>query len=232
MGLDLLHHPPPHAPPRLPHLRMLRVVTALPRQLMRVMHVMSRDARLFGAEGYKICDDVDDMYLHEDALDVDTVVGSEEQAAALLGDMALLAQHILATRHLTEVSVGFHFQHYSARDVAATLGPLAPRIASPIFDAFLFAPSGWREIEALLSSVRPLGLWECTLKAEMLARSGQLLELHFFDCDFMEEWVVDMADVHTAPLLLSACPRISPHIIAQCIAAAERVHGARHITFK
>ena len=160
-------------------------------------------------------------------------VTSKEDAAAALADLALVTQHIFATRHVAEVSVAFSW-HYSPRDVATALGPLLPRIRALLFLNFSFAPSEWQEMDALLRSVRVLRFVICELPTEMLtsfAGSVQLQELHLDHCVFVEDSVVAMAAVRNAPLSLSADPKLSPQVISRCRAAAERERGAQSITF-
>ena len=150
-----------------------------------------------------------------------------------LADMVKVTQYFLASD--SGVIVSGLSRHYTAQDVAITLGPLMPRIQSLGFDTFPFAPSEWREVEVLLRSVRRLTFESCELTAEMLALfagSSQLQELVLFDCTHMEERFVDMATVRSMPLSLRVCPRpLSPHVVSQCIAAAECAHGAQYITF-
>ena len=238
-GLNLCHRPP-H---RLLNLRKLRVI-APPSQLLCAMHLMSQDALLLGwigdtsadqFDGVRWCPAFDDMNLLEDIeVTVDMRAGSEEEATVVLADMALLTQHILATRHVAEVSIDIS-QPYSARDVAATLGPLVPRIRSLGFYNFRFAPSEWREMEALLRSVRVIQVnGDALLTAEILAffaGSARLQQLRLCYSDFKKKWVVAMAALRNTPLTLDVYPKLSPHVITLCKAAAERAHGAQFITF-
>ena len=145
--------------PRLPNLRKLRVAAAPPRQLLRAMHLLSRDARLVAPVPWYACDyqvegsrpAVDDINLQGDGeVCVDMGAYSEAAASATLADMVFLTQHVLATRHVTHVLVeNILLFCYSARDVAASLGPLVPRITSLSFhdsryNSRLRCPSGCR----------------------------------------------------------------------------------------
>ena len=235
-GLDLTDWPSPHTLPRLPSLQKLRVwSTRMPHQLLRAMRLLPRVARLLGwGNTHRV---MDDMNLEGDVeMIVDMWVDSEEEAAATLADMALLTKHIVATHHVVELGVDLSNQ-YSVHEVAATLGPLVPRIKALRFNKFTFVPTEWRELEALLRSVRALQFYECQLTSEMLAlfaESADLQDLCFVRCPFaaIEETFVEMAAVRSAPLTLSMGAQVlSPHIIAQCRAAAERAHGAQYITF-
>ena len=135
----------------------------------------------------------------EVAVDMSAILAHE--AAEDLADMMLLTKHILATRHVTELHVELS-HHYSLREVAATLGPLVPRIKVAVFFRFKFVPIEWRDIEVLLHSVRILRFYNCKLTAEVLALFAGYAELQglcLVDCHLMGEWVVDMAAVRSVP---------------------------------
>ena len=204
--LNLLHQLTPSTHPRLPQLRKLQVWQAPPRQLLHAMYLLSRDARLLGTREYENGNCIDDVNLLEDtALYVDMEVELPDEAAAALVDMALLKQQIMATRHVTDIEVELT-GHYSTWDVATTLGPLGPWIGNLGFYAFPLEPTKWREMEALMRSVRVLEFSACVPTAEMLgviARSAQIQELRLHSCRFKEEWVVDMAAVRSTPLTMS-----------------------------
>ena len=142
-------------------------------------------------------------------------------------------EHVLSTRHVAELFVRLS-NHCLLPEVAATLGPLVPRMKTLFFYNFTFVSTEWREMEALQCSVCILRFYNCKLPAEMLALfagSAELQELLLARCTFTEEWVVDMAAVRSAPLTLNGFPELSSHIVAQCRVAAERAHGAQRIKF-